>query len=340
MSLSDQELTAAAAGADPLVGLRAVRALRRLLEHLEQTQVTPRPCGRLVVAGDRRGARRQQAGRAQEAPTQLRETTMFERFTRRSRAVVEAAVEGAKAAGAREVRPEHLLEAILAEGRRGSRWRCSPSSGRRRTRCWQRCSGRGRRRPGDAGRGRRRGAPGAGHRPRRRRPPDRGQPRRRRAAPARAPAVREAAARRRSSSRCARRCGSATASSAPSTSCSAWSAAATGSCSTRWRRSTSSPTRCGPRWPRPSVGVPAEPGLTADRPSQAAPDREVRPDHLLAGRRSTTRSSVEVLDQLGAEAPAVRETLEHRLAGDASTTSTPRPCSRCGIDIDNGARAC
>jgi DNA-directed RNA polymerase specialized sigma24 family protein len=33
------ELTEAAAGADPLVGLRAVRALRRLLEHLEETQV-------------------------------------------------------------------------------------------------------------------------------------------------------------------------------------------------------------------------------------------------------------------------------------------------------------
>lgn len=32
-------LTQAAAGADPLVGLRAVRALRRLLEHLEETQV-------------------------------------------------------------------------------------------------------------------------------------------------------------------------------------------------------------------------------------------------------------------------------------------------------------
>jgi len=41
---------------------------------------------------------------------------MFERFTRRSRAVVEAAVKAAKAAGAREVRPEHLLEAILVEG--------------------------------------------------------------------------------------------------------------------------------------------------------------------------------------------------------------------------------
>jgi DNA-directed RNA polymerase specialized sigma24 family protein len=33
------DLTEAAAGADPLVGLRAVRALRRLLEHLEETQV-------------------------------------------------------------------------------------------------------------------------------------------------------------------------------------------------------------------------------------------------------------------------------------------------------------
>ena len=33
------DLTEAAAGADPLVGLRAVRALRLLLEHLEETQV-------------------------------------------------------------------------------------------------------------------------------------------------------------------------------------------------------------------------------------------------------------------------------------------------------------
>jgi DNA-directed RNA polymerase specialized sigma24 family protein len=40
MSLSNQDLTTAAAGADPLAGLRAVRALRRLLEHLEPTQVS------------------------------------------------------------------------------------------------------------------------------------------------------------------------------------------------------------------------------------------------------------------------------------------------------------
>ena len=33
------ELTAAATGDDPRTGLRAVRALRRLLEHLEETQV-------------------------------------------------------------------------------------------------------------------------------------------------------------------------------------------------------------------------------------------------------------------------------------------------------------
>jgi DNA-directed RNA polymerase specialized sigma24 family protein len=39
MAQSNQELTAAAAGADPLAGLKAVRALRRLLEHLEATQV-------------------------------------------------------------------------------------------------------------------------------------------------------------------------------------------------------------------------------------------------------------------------------------------------------------
>jgi DNA-directed RNA polymerase specialized sigma24 family protein len=33
------DLTAAASEADPRAGLRAVRALRRLLEHLERTQV-------------------------------------------------------------------------------------------------------------------------------------------------------------------------------------------------------------------------------------------------------------------------------------------------------------
>ncbi len=33
------DLATAAAGADPRVGLRAVRALRRLVEHLEETQV-------------------------------------------------------------------------------------------------------------------------------------------------------------------------------------------------------------------------------------------------------------------------------------------------------------
>jgi ATP-dependent Clp protease ATP-binding subunit ClpA len=40
---------------------------------------------------------------------------MFERFTRRARVVVTNAVEGARDAGAGEVRPEHVLEAILAE---------------------------------------------------------------------------------------------------------------------------------------------------------------------------------------------------------------------------------
>jgi DNA-directed RNA polymerase specialized sigma24 family protein len=34
-----RELTTAATGDDPRTGLRAVRALRRLLEHLEETQV-------------------------------------------------------------------------------------------------------------------------------------------------------------------------------------------------------------------------------------------------------------------------------------------------------------
>ena len=41
---------------------------------------------------------------------------MFERFTKRARAVVVRAVEEARDAGSPEVRPEHVLESILAEG--------------------------------------------------------------------------------------------------------------------------------------------------------------------------------------------------------------------------------
>ena len=37
--MTDSDLATAASDADPRVGLRAVRALRRLLEHLEETQV-------------------------------------------------------------------------------------------------------------------------------------------------------------------------------------------------------------------------------------------------------------------------------------------------------------
>jgi DNA-directed RNA polymerase specialized sigma24 family protein len=37
--MTEADLTTAASDADPRVGLRAVRALRRLLEHLEETQV-------------------------------------------------------------------------------------------------------------------------------------------------------------------------------------------------------------------------------------------------------------------------------------------------------------
>jgi DNA-directed RNA polymerase specialized sigma24 family protein len=38
-AVTESDLATAAADADPRVGLRAVRALRRLLEHLERTQV-------------------------------------------------------------------------------------------------------------------------------------------------------------------------------------------------------------------------------------------------------------------------------------------------------------
>ena len=37
--MTESNLTTAASDADPRTGLRAVRALRRLLEHLEETQV-------------------------------------------------------------------------------------------------------------------------------------------------------------------------------------------------------------------------------------------------------------------------------------------------------------
>ena len=37
--MTETDLATAAADADPRAGLRAVRALRRLLEHLEDTQV-------------------------------------------------------------------------------------------------------------------------------------------------------------------------------------------------------------------------------------------------------------------------------------------------------------
>ena len=37
--MTDPDLATAAADADPRTGLRAVRALRRLVEHLEETQV-------------------------------------------------------------------------------------------------------------------------------------------------------------------------------------------------------------------------------------------------------------------------------------------------------------
>ena len=41
---------------------------------------------------------------------------MFERFTKRARTVVHGAVAEAQSAGDREIRPEHVLESILAEG--------------------------------------------------------------------------------------------------------------------------------------------------------------------------------------------------------------------------------
>ena len=323
MSLSDQDLTTAAAGADPLVGLRAVRALRRLLEHLEQTQVEPRACGRLVVAGDRRRARRQQAGRAQEAPGSSEGVAMFERFTRRSRAVVEAAVEGAKAAGAREVRPEHLLEAILdgGPGRCGGGARAARGAGDEMRATLPRSRSR---RPGELDEGDaealrvlgidlddvvRRIEGNLG-----------GDP------PRRADTCRSrSGARSRSSSPCARRCGSGTASSGPSTSCSVWSAVATRSCSTPWRRSTSSPTRSGPRWRDRASAYRLRTGLT---PMSDHDRREVRPDHLLRAALDDGWWSTCWTSSGRRPPPSGRP---WSTAGwRPSTTSTPKRCSRSG----------
>ena len=63
---TESDLATAASASDPRVGLRAVRALRRLLEELERTQVLRARRAGLVVGRDRRGAGGQPAGRAQE----------------------------------------------------------------------------------------------------------------------------------------------------------------------------------------------------------------------------------------------------------------------------------
>ncbi len=69
---TESDLATAASASDPRVGLRAVRALRRLLEELERTQVRRARRAGLVVGRDRGGARGQPAGRAQEARQGLR----------------------------------------------------------------------------------------------------------------------------------------------------------------------------------------------------------------------------------------------------------------------------
>ena len=69
---TESDLATAASASDPRVGLRAVRALRRLLEELERTQVRRARRQGWSWAGDRRGAGRQPAGRAQEARQGLR----------------------------------------------------------------------------------------------------------------------------------------------------------------------------------------------------------------------------------------------------------------------------
>ncbi len=113
---TESDLATAASASDPRVGLRAVRALRRLLEELERAQVRRARQQGWSWAEIGEVARGQPAGRAQEARQGLsREATMFERFTKRARAVVEGAVEIAEGAGAADVRPEHLLAAILRD---------------------------------------------------------------------------------------------------------------------------------------------------------------------------------------------------------------------------------
>ena len=61
--------------------------------------------------------------------------------------------------------------------------------------------------------------------------------------------------------------------------------------------------------------------------------REVRPDHLLRAVLDDPLV-VEVLDQLGAQAPAVRETLEHRWLESLDDVDA-EALFALGIDIDN-----
>ena len=109
-----RDLTDAATAADPRAGLRAVRALGRLLEHLERTQVDrARAAGWswqeiADVLGVSRQAVHKKHARRDRSPG------MFERFTRNARAVVVGAQEVAHRHGAPEVRPAHLLESLAS----------------------------------------------------------------------------------------------------------------------------------------------------------------------------------------------------------------------------------
>ena len=113
------ELAEATASRDPIVGLRAVASLRALLESLEELQVAKRARAGLVLAADRRPARRQPPGRAQEArPARAAATQgalMFERFTSEARAVVVEAQEECRRLGGGAIGTEHLLLGLWVE---------------------------------------------------------------------------------------------------------------------------------------------------------------------------------------------------------------------------------
>src|SRR4029453_13474037 len=120
------KLAGAAGDQDPRIGLRSVAALRKLVERLQGPpgREARGPGGggrgtraRMVVEGDRRRARRQPPGRAQEtregSPPRAEEVAVFERFTTQARSGVTLAQEQARRLGRPNIGTQPLLLGIL-----------------------------------------------------------------------------------------------------------------------------------------------------------------------------------------------------------------------------------